>query len=144
MAEANNNIALRVKRGSAEIEIHCLKSDIGNLLQIAEKYLNLLSKTSFITDTAEKDIEKQEEELLEVPSISAKKLPESIHQLLENNWGKLPRTANEIKEALEINALHYPITSIAATLNRLTKKGMLRRLKKDKVFSYVLAKKSKI
>lgn len=142
MPESNSEITLRVKQGSTEVEIRCKKPDIGELLQIAEKYLQLLGKTSTTQDAVSRTDGKREDVSQEVPSIATRGLRESIRELLESDWGGFPRNANEIKEALEMNALHWPITTIASALNSLTKSGDLRRLKKDKVFSYVVAKKT--
>ncbi|MHA1304332.1 MAG: hypothetical protein ACTSPI_11595 [Candidatus Heimdallarchaeaceae archaeon] len=45
-----------------------------------------------------------------------------------------------MQEALELNALHYPITTISGVLTNLTKKGKVRRIKKGKLLSYVVSK----
>jgi DNA-binding Lrp family transcriptional regulator len=66
----------------------------------------------------------------DIPQIKAKNCRKAILELLSSNWGNVPRTAGEIKEALEINALYFPASTIPSALNELTKNGKLRRIKK--------------
>jgi len=80
-------------------------------------------------------------ESAEVPQITASGLVEAILQLLRSPWGKHPKTLREIEEALRINAIHYPQASIATRLMELTKRGKLRRLKKDGLLAYVYSGK---
>lgn len=73
------------------------------------------------------------------PSISK---PEScrgaITKALSTEWGKQPRTMVELKGALAFNAIYYPEGTFKSALTKMTKAGKLRRLKKGKLFAYVV------
>ncbi len=78
-----------------------------------------------------------------VPSIGAPdSLGDAVTKLLSTEWGTKPRNLAEIVEALETNALYYPKGTIATQLMRMTKAGILRRIKSGGTFAYILAKKS--
>ena len=62
-----------------------------------------------------------------------------MRDLLSTEWGKHPKSYREIKEALETNAIYYPENTLWPTLTLMTKKGELRRIKKGKIYSYILA-----
>lgn len=67
---------------------------------------------------------------------------ESIAKLLAGEWGRIPRSLGEIRDAMVLSAVYYSDQSIANELRRMTKLGLLRRLKpKDKKgYAYVSAK----
>lgn len=79
----------------------------------------------------------------DIPQIKTKNnYRQAIVELLSTNWGNIPRTSGEIKEALEMNAIYVPTSSISATLIQLVKNLTLRRLKKGELFAYVIAKRA--
>jgi predicted transcriptional regulator len=53
------------------------------------------------------------------------------------DWGKQPRSMNEIKEALKANALHFSKGTLSGTLTTMTKRGDIRRMKKDRRWKYL-------
>lgn len=63
---------------------------------------------------------------------------EAVRALLQTEWGRQPRTMNEIKEALETNALYFSKGTLSGTLTLMTKAGHLRRIKKDGRWAYVV------
>ena len=67
---------------------------------------------------------------------------EAIAKLLASEWGSEPRTLGEIRDALKLSAVYYSDQSIANELRRMTKLGILRRLRtRDKKgYAYVSAK----
>lgn len=72
----------------------------------------------------------------------AKNCSQGVLKLLETDWGAWrPRTLAEIVEALKINAIHYPSTTLSGVLSWLVKKGKVRRWKTDAGFVYILAEK---
>ena len=58
-------------------------------------------------------------------------LTDAIAELFASDWGKRPRKMTEIQEALAINGLRYPVTSLSGKLLKLTRKLVLRRFKDD-------------
>lgn len=67
--------------------------------------------------------------------------PEAIVKLLSTDWAKRdPRRLNEILEAMKVNAIHYPLGTIKGRLTDLTKKGILRRIKSNGSYGYILIK----
>ena len=63
---------------------------------------------------------------------------EAIRALSQTDWGKQPRSMNEIKEALETNALYFSKGTLSGTLTMMTKRGDLRRFKKAGRWTYVI------
>jgi DNA-binding Lrp family transcriptional regulator len=93
------------------------------------------------TEIVEKPI-LREEIPLEIPHIvEGRSCRETIKNLLSKPWGRTPKTAKEIKEALEMNAIHYSDNTLLPALTFLTKKGVLRRLPKGEIYAYVLSKR---
>jgi len=63
---------------------------------------------------------------------------EAIRALLQTDWGKQPRSMNEIKEALETNALYFSKGTLSGTLTMMAKGGHLRRFKRAGRWTYVI------
>lgn len=78
----------------------------------------------------------------EVPRISgATTCREAIFKLMSSDWGKKPRTMREISDALKMSAVYYQDPVVSTELRRMTRIGMLRRLKsEDGNFAYVIAR----
>jgi len=65
---------------------------------------------------------------------------DAVLRLLSTEWGRAaPRTLPEIVEAMRVNAVHYPVTTLSGVLNWLVRKGRVKRWKTDKGYVYVLA-----
>jgi len=62
----------------------------------------------------------------------------AIKTLLQTDWGKQPRSMVEIKYALETNAMYFSKGTLSGTLTSLTKRGILKRFKKDGVWVYTV------
>jgi predicted transcriptional regulator len=45
----------------------------------------------------------------------------------------------ELVEAMRVNAVHFPVTTLSGVLNWLVRKGRVKRWKTDKGYVYVLA-----
>jgi len=75
------------------------------------------------------------EEFPKIPAGSG--CSEAVRALLQTEWGRQPKTMNEIKEALETNALYFSKGTLSGTLTLMTKAGHLRRIKKDDRWAYV-------
>ena len=85
-------------------------------------------------------------EIREISEINSQSVPEipsvqgctdAIRVLLETDWGKHPRSMNEIKRALEANALYFSKGTLSGTLTAMTKRGILRRVKEDGRWKYL-------
>lgn len=63
----------------------------------------------------------------EIPPVSG--CADAIRVLMENEWGKQRRSMNDIREALEANALYFSKGTLSGTLTTLAKRGDLKRLK---------------
>jgi len=65
---------------------------------------------------------------------------DAVLKLLETDWGRsTPRTLPELVEAMRVNAIHFPVTTLSGVLNWLVRKGRVKRWKTDKGYVYVLA-----
>jgi len=79
----------------------------------------------------------------EVPMIGTpKSLRDGITKLLSSDWGRDPRTIREIQNALEVNALFYPLGTLSAELVRMTKATLIGRKKTARGYAYVLSKRA--
>jgi len=80
---------------------------------------------------------------VQIPSIPpTQQCNQAVISLLETDWGRWrPRTLPEIIEALKVNAVHYPATTLSGVLTWLVKKGRVRRWKTDAGYVYILAEK---
>jgi len=61
---------------------------------------------------------------------------DAVKSLLENEWGKTPRSLNEIRVALESNDICFPRTVLASTLSILANKNTIHRIKKEGKWKY--------
>jgi len=77
---------------------------------------------------------------LHLPEVSPSAgLREAIRSVLSSDWGKItPRTKSEIAEILKLSAIHYPDSTIRSTLSQLTRKGELRRVRRDGIYAYIV------
>ena len=65
---------------------------------------------------------------------------DAVLRLLETDWGRsTPRTLPELVEAMRVNAIHYPVTTLSGVLNWLVRKSKVKRWKTDKGYVYVLS-----
>ena len=62
-----------------------------------------------------------------------------VEKLFSTGWGGKPRSLREVIEALTVNGVYFPKSTVAVSLMRLVKRGALRRLKSEAGFLYVRA-----
>jgi len=74
------------------------------------------------------------ESLPEIPAVLG--CTDAVRVLMETDWGKQPRTMNEIKKALETNGLYFSKEALAATLVTIARRGALRRIKEEGKWKY--------
>lgn len=137
-------IRVKIRIGQREIEIEASSGDLDSSLSLLDKVLSKLGpperevRLEAIPSAA---VPLSASGVESPPPLTESKLPDALMQLLGSAWGSSPRTLREIAEALELNAKHYALPTIATALVRLTRSGRVRRLKKGDVYSYVSAKR---
>lgn len=142
MTESNEeNITLRIKIGGNELEINGQYSRVVEIINLLLPYLlqrNVENRGISISKEKSKP-----EEMPSPPSIAVKKgepLTDIIKKLFNTEWGHSPHPLKEIIDMLNSYGLYYPKSTTAVTLNRLTQRGAIRRIKtKEKGFLYVSA-----
>ncbi len=145
--------SFRVRVGEHEIEICGKQHEVLNAIKqlpelmknVSEAFKTIRIKTAVVnvsTATSEQKA-KLKGIPLPYPKISkAESCSKAVLKLLESDWGRWrPRTLKEILEALEANEIHYPTSTLSSVLNRLARKGNIRRWKTDEGYVYILAEK---
>ncbi len=134
-------ISLKLKLENNELEISGLYNNVVDLINLLLPYLMYKSSRRKEETITEKET-KSESPL--PPSISIKKgepLTDILTKLFNTDWGHNPKPLKEIIDVLNAYGLYYPKSTIAVTLNRLSQRGVIRRIKtKEKRFLYVSAK----
>jgi hypothetical protein len=138
-----------MKIGNNELEV---SGDYDNVMSLINKvlpYLMGLETMPTAQPTELRPPDKDRGEPLEfamdlAPTIVIKKgepLTSILKKMFDTDWGHKPRPLKEITEALNSYGLYYPKSTIAVTLNRLSQRGVVRRIKtKEKYYLYVSAK----
>jgi len=129
--------SFRVKMGQQEIEISGTREEviktIGELPSLVASISRAFELTKNI-DTASQSVAST------YPSIPpSTNCSEAVLNLLETDWGKQARTLPELEEALKVNAIHYPSTTLSGVLTWLLRKNKIKRWKTDRGYVYVLA-----
>jgi len=145
--------SFRVRVGEHEVEICGDRQEVLQTIDklpelmknVSEAFKTIRVKASVVSVAAPKEMEKSKTKgiPLPYPQISkAESCSKAILKLLESDWGRWrPRTLRELSEALEANAIHYPISTLSGVLNRLVKKGHVRRWKTEEGYVYILPEK---
>jgi predicted transcriptional regulator len=148
--EKPSGFALRVKMGEYEVEINGNREDV---LKTVEELPGIIANVGKAFETArpkkvatltvKTEALKQEKNSQNYPKISStENCEDNIMRTLQTDWGKWrPRTIDEIRDALEANGQNYAARALAAALNGLVKKGVIRRWNTDAGFVYILAEK---
>lgn len=100
-------------------------------LQELDNALRMLSSTGEIQEISE--IKNQN--IPKIPSMQG--CADAIRTLMKTDWGKQPRSMNEVKMALEANALYFSKGTLSGTLTTMIKRGELRRMKEDGRWKYL-------
>jgi len=140
--------SLRVKIGNYEIELSGAREEVLQALNDLPDIVNKVSKafgsiqvSAPATSQAPTTLEKPGAVGASYPLISAtESCSDALIQLFSSDWAKeKPRALSDVATVLEANALHYPIATVAKTLERLTRRNKLRRWKTEEGYVYVLA-----
>ena len=143
--------SLRVRLGQYEVEISGSREDV---LKTVEDLPNLVTVVSEAFAQAGANVRVADVQSSRdsapasststsgtYPSIQGSgNCSDAVLKLLETDWGRsTPRTLPELVEAMRINAVHFPVTTLSGVLNWLVRKGRVKRWKTDKGYVYVLA-----
>lgn len=135
---------IRVKIGNYEMELTGSHGDvvqtIDELPKIVGKVIEAFNPVQTLKVSTAQELAKSVGERF--PTIGAQpgiSCPDAIVAILSTNWGReKPRILGEIMEAMKVNALHFPMGTVKGRLTDLTKKGMLRRIRGEKGYGYVV------
>ena len=143
--------SLRVRLGQCEVEISGSREDVLKTIDDLPNLVAVVSEAFAQAGVAVSVSNGQPPQSSSAaPSVSASGAYPSIQgsgncsdavlRLLETDWGRsTPRTLPELVEAMRVNAIHYPVTTLSGVLNWLVRKSKVKRWKTDKGYAYVLA-----
>lgn len=104
------------------------KKKLATVSELRDVVLSALSKKGRIEETS-----------LEYPHIAQPtSVPDAVEKLLSTDWGKSPRTLNELHSALAVNAVHVRKETLGSRLTMMTRKNRLSRVKQGKLYAYSL------
>jgi len=135
-------LELELRRGDLSVIIR--GATINEILQQMDNALSLLEQ-------AAGSLKEKKIEIAVTPTIPTTEAPhigppapascrDAVTRLLSTDWGRTPKTLGEIIQAMEINGIYYPKSSVAGELLSLTRSGVMRRLKTKAGYAYILAR----
>ena len=131
---------IRIKKGSLEFEIEgtneFVQSYVGNNFS---EIINNIEQLADVHIEEETDTEKPDKKPIpSYPQISGVSgLADALRRLLSTEWGKNPHTSGEIREVLQLNALHYESRDIGSQLSKMIKNGEIRRIGERGNYQYI-------
>ena len=143
--------ALRVRLGQYEVEISGSREDVLKTVEDLPNLVTVVSEAFAQAGVGVRVADVQSgRDSVPTPLMSTSGMYPSIQgsgncsdavlRLLETDWGRsTPRTLPELVEAMRVNAIHYPVTTLSGVLNWLVRKSRVKRWKTDKGYVYVLA-----
>lgn len=157
LAQSDMRFSFRVRLGEREVEISGVREEVLETVKELPDLLTYVSEafssgglpvsvevTSASVEGDSVEMKTTEEKSIKsmerFPSIKpTDKCSQAVLQLLETGWGKWrPRTFSELKEALKVNAIHYPSSTLSGVLAWLAKTKRVRRWKTDKGYVYIM------
>ena len=144
---SDKKLTMRIRRGQNEIEISGSKEevimtlrDLPSLVSAFNEAFSELGKEK-LKETSIKQGSLNEVALPNVAVSPDTSCPDAIIKILSTAWGKkTPRKMREILEAMKVNAIHYPIGTVKGRLTDMTKRGVLRRVRVNRAYGYLLAR----
>jgi hypothetical protein len=109
----------------------------GEIVVEAETFQELneaLNRLSTIGELRETSVT-EEQGIPQIPSMQG--CSDAIRALMKTYWGKQPKSMNDIKKALDANALYFSKGILSGTLTTMTKRGELRRVKEEGRWKYL-------
>lgn len=145
------DFGFRVRMGEYEVEIKGSRDDVlktveglQGLIGNVHKAFESVKPKTVATLTVKTGAQKEETKKEQYPKIAgAEGLDEAILRALETDWGKWrPRTAEELRGALQANAMSVSGRVLNGVLMGLVRKGTVRRWNTDTGFVYILAEEA--
>jgi hypothetical protein len=152
-AKKSNYFTFRIKIGEYEVEMHGTPEEVTQTLKnlpnivtnVQKAFENVKPKT-VATLTVKTEPVAKAKEAPKAPAQSYPKITavvnceDAILRLLETDWGKWrPRTMEELNDAMKASKVTYAKRTLERTLDKLAKKGMVRRWSTNTGFVYILA-----
>lgn len=148
--EKQNNFSLKVKIGEYEVEISGERGEVMKTIEELPRVVTNVGKAfenarpkRVATLTVKAEPSKRDANNQNYPKISpTEDCEEAIIKILQTDWGKWrPRTIDELRDGLEANEQGHAAHAVAAALNGLVKKGLVKRWNTDAGFVYILVEK---
>ena len=146
----NQPFTIRIRIGANEVELSgASQTDVlkalDNLPEIVGKvtqaFGNVQPLTIMKTESQTQSIQSEETDYPTITVTPETSCPDAIIKLLSTDWARRePRRLNDILEAMKVNAIHYPLGTVKGRLTDLTKRGVLRRIKNNGSYGYILIK----
>jgi hypothetical protein len=151
--DKRGDFLLRVKIGEYEVELSGAHAEVmktvenlPDLIVNINKAFESVKPKTVATITVKTAQQKQANKASEAPAQNYPKIAatedaeEAVLRTLETEWGKWrPRTAEELRETLEANNLKQDSRVLESALEKLSKKGKVRRWNTNTGFVYILA-----
>ncbi len=143
MNDENKRSRIIVRIGEAQVEIEGEHSNVEKLMgEPIFKFIRGFQKVVGELPPATTDIpEVPEEPATQFPPQLGKvdAMSEAISMLFKKDWGKKPRSLEEIMNVLEVNGLYYKKAAVATQLVRMMRKKEVRRFGTRGNYKYVSA-----
>lgn len=143
---SSNNVKIKVKFGSNEVEIESPLESIRDAVDVIPNIIRNIGNSVKAAEQVTVEIANDEgnaKNSNNMPEIKIEKgdsLSDMIVKMFRNAWGKQSRRLADVKQVLDSYGLTYPKQSVAVTLMRLVQGGRLRRFKgTDGEFVYTAA-----
>lgn len=143
MSEKEKRSRVVIRIGEAQIELEGEHSNVQSLMGeplfkfirgFQEVLGELPSTTPETPEVPEKAAKEFPPQLGEVDTMS-----DALSILFKKDWGRKPRTLEEIMNVLEVNGLYYKKAAVATQLVRMMRKREVRRFGTRGSYKYVAA-----
>ena len=141
--DSDEPVSLSIKILDHQVDVKCKKSELDELLSKSFNYISAYKQSindGQGTNPVQLAGSPQEKVADDVPNISIDKKETTssiLEKIFKSSWATNPRTMDETLTALKSLNMHYPKSTVAVNLARMTKSGVLRRFKKGNIYQYV-------
>jgi len=138
LSESDLQAEITFRSGSLEVTAHGSISELSKNISSLSKLAKLAQAELIKPSETIPEVRTNQEEIEQAPPVikADKSTIVNIQSLFDTTWGKLPKTIDQINNALEYNAVPDAAASIGRDLGRLVKRGVLRRIKRDGKWAY--------
>lgn len=141
----NDKAKIKIRIGEIEIEIEGNEEYVKTISgENIFDFIKKIQKLEIIeAEKIKEDKIINDKKINNYPKISAVKGPQdAVFKLFKTNWGKIPKSLNEIMDALDHNSCYYKRDAISTTLIRLTKKREIRRVGERGSYKWIRSEQS--